>query len=323
MKRLLTIIFFLIGLGQVSLACCIEDDRTLTERLFQGNGGTIFTCKVLTFSTPKYPDGIQMQSSDGSIDGTATAEIVEVYFGKVDTTIITLRAGSYLKIGKTYLIYTSGSGRVFGFGGNCDRWTKQVADIPDSAYEVRLVKQFADIIKNKQTGNFVFKSQSGVVMATGKYKKGVAIGLWQHFNDKGIIKVSFDIKKNITSHYFSNGFIKSKQSGHDNIKIYESFIATVNGQLQRKEIDTIKSKSLTINTFFEYSTNGILKKMHGQSNLNGSGGFVNAYEEYFDNGNLQVHGQYSNNKRVGLWKWYNQDGTFQVEYDYKIGTINQ
>ena len=126
--RTLLIILLFAGFYQSSWGCCSDDNRTLTEMLFQGKAGTIFTCKVLTFSTPTYPDNIIVSSSDGSIDGTAIVEIITVYFGNVDTNIVTLRAGSYMTVGMTYLIYTGGSGRIFGFGGNCDRWSKQVKD---------------------------------------------------------------------------------------------------------------------------------------------------------------------------------------------------
>jgi hypothetical protein len=146
-------------------------DRTPAPNSFQGKAGTIFTCKVLTFSTPTSPDNIIVRSSGGSIDGTATAEIVTVYFGNVDTNIVTLRAGSYLTVGKTYLIYTGGSGRDFGFGGNCDRWSKQVTDNPATTNELSILKQFSDIFKNKTSGQFTFTNSKNIVVAIGQYKK--------------------------------------------------------------------------------------------------------------------------------------------------------
>ena len=214
MRTLLTILLF-VGLYKSSWGCCVGDDRTLTERLFQGKAGTIFTCKVLTFSTPTYPDNTIVDRSDGSIDGTATAEIVSVYFGKVDTNIITLRAGSYLTVGNTYLIYSRGSGRVFGFGGDCDRWSKQITDNPTITNELLILKQFSDILKNKTSGQFTFTNSKNIVVAKGQFKKGVATKTWQHFYDNGIIKAEFDLIKNITSgktgvykEFYENGNLK-------------------------------------------------------------------------------------------------------------------
>jgi hypothetical protein len=187
MKTLITILLF-IGLCKSSFGCCALDDRSLTEILFQGQPGTIFTCKVLTFSRPTNPNNIQDFRSDGSIDGTATAEIITVYFGKVDTNIVTLRAGSNLTVGLTYLIYTSGSGRVFGFGGNCDRRSKQVTDIPETINELLILKQFSDIFKNKTSGRFTFTNSKNIIVAKGKFKQGKPIKTWQHYYDNGNIK---------------------------------------------------------------------------------------------------------------------------------------
>ena len=53
--KILISIFLTIGVLNSSLGCCIEDNRGLTEMLFQGKPRTVFTCKVLTFSTPNYP----------------------------------------------------------------------------------------------------------------------------------------------------------------------------------------------------------------------------------------------------------------------------
>jgi hypothetical protein len=34
-------------------------------------------------------------------------------------------------------------------------------------------------------------------------------------------------------------------------------------------------------------------------------------------------GEYKMSKRVGLWKWYNEDGSFYAEFDYRDGTAGQ
>ena len=254
MRTLLTILLF-VGLYKSSWGCCVGDDRTLTERLFQGKAGTIFTCKVLTFSTPTYPDNTIVDRSDGSIDGTATAEIVSVYFGKVDTNIITLRAGSYLTVGNTYLIYSRGSGRVFGFGGDCDRWSKQITDNPTITNELLILKQFSDILKNKTTGQFTFTNSKNIVVAKGQFKKGVATKTWQHFYDNGIIKAEFNLIKNITSHYSTNGFIKSRSTVNGNIGYYEQFSNKINGQptFTKREVKNDTGLVMTVSEYYDNS----------------------------------------------------------------------
>jgi antitoxin component YwqK of YwqJK toxin-antitoxin module len=327
MKTLLTILLF-IGLYKSSLGCCAGDDRTLTEMLFQGKPGTIFTCKVLTFSIPTYPDNIIVSSSDGSIDGTATAEIVTVYFGKVDTNVVTLRAGSYLTVGMTYLIYTGGSGRVFGFGGNCDRWSKQVTDNPATTNELLILKQFAGIFKNKTAGDFTFTNSKNIVLAKGQFKKGKPIKLWQHFYDNGTIKAEFDLTRNITSQYSANGFIKSRSTVNENIGFYEQFSDKVNGKLTFTDRE-VKNDTGLVMTVSEYYDNGNIKNLSSQVNINSKGGGsystgkTGEYKEYYENGNLKLLGQYRTDKRIGLWKWYHENGEFNAEFDYKDGTGGQ
>lgn len=327
MRTVLTILFF-VGLYQSSLGCCASDDRTLTEMLFQGNPGTIFTCKVLTFSTPPtYPDQIISSSSDGSIDGTATVEIVTVYFGKVDTNVVTLRASSYLTIGNTYLIYTDGSGRIFSFGGICDRWSKQVTENPATINELSLLKQFSDIFKNKTSGQFTFSNSNNIVVANGQFMNGVAIKTWQHFYENGMIKAEFDLTKKITSQYAENGFIKSRSTVSDNIGYYEQFSDKINGQLTftDREVQNDTSLVMTVSDFYD---NGKMKNLYSQLILNGKGGSYSAgktgeYKEFYENGNLKLHGQYQNDKQIGLWKWYHENGEFNREFDYTDGTGGQ
>ena len=327
MRTLLTILLFII-LYKSSWGCCAGDDRTLTEMLFQGKAGVIFTCKVLTFSTPTYPDNIIVSSSDGSIDGTANAEIVTVYFGKVDTNIITLRAGSYLTVGKTYLIFTGGSGRVFGFGGNCDRWSKEVTENLTTTNELQILKQFSDIFRKKSSGQFTFTNSKNIVVAQGQFKKGIAIKTWKHFYDNGIIKADFDLTKNITSQYSGNGFIKSRSTVNENIGYYEQFSDKVNGRLTftYKEVENDTGLVMTLS---EYYDNGRIKNLSSQVNINSKGGGsystgkTGEYKEFYENGNLKLQGQFNTNKRVGLWKWYHENGEYNTEFDYKDGTGGQ
>lgn len=326
MRTLLMLIFF-IGLYNSSLGCCAVDNRTLTEMLFQGTAGTIFTCKVLTFSLPTYPDNIVAHSSVNFIDGKATAEIVTVYSGKVDTNIVTLRAGSFLTVGKTYLIYTTGSGKSFSFGGDCDRWSKQVTDNLEVANEIQILKQFSDIFKNKSSGEFTFTNSKNIVVAKGHYKEGVAVNTWQHFYPNGVIKATFDLTQNITSQYMPNGFIKSRSTINGNIGYYELFSAKTNGQLIYTD-NEVKNDTGLVMTVSEYYDNGKMKNLSSNVIINVkngsySGGRIGDYKEFYENGNLKLQGQYQTNKRVGLWQWYHENGEFNTETDYKEGTGGQ
>ena len=325
MKVLISILLT-IGLFNSSFGCCVEDNRTLTEKLFQGNPGTIFTCKVLTFSSPTYPDNMTVLHSDGSIDGTATVEIITVYFGKVDTNIVTLRAGSYLTVGMTYLIYTGGSGKKFSFGGSCDRWSKQITDSPAITNELFILKEFSCIFKNKKSGKFTFTNHKNITVSKGQFKKGKPIKIWRHYYSNGTIKVEFDLKNNVTTQYSANGFIKSRSTINNEIGFYERFSDKVNGQLAftTKEV---KNDTGLIMTVSEYYDNGNKKNLSSQINIKSKGygsystGKTGEYKEYYKNGNLKLQGQYKTNKRIGLWKWYRENGDFNTEFDYKDGAV--
>jgi antitoxin component YwqK of YwqJK toxin-antitoxin module len=326
MKTLLTILLF-VGLYNSSLGCCADDDRTLTEMLFQGKTGTIFTCKILTFSTLTDQYNNILTSSVG-IDGKATAEIVTVYFGKVDTNVVTLRAGSYLSVGKTYLIYTEGSGQVYGFGGTCDRWSKEITENFTTTIELQTLKQFSDIFRNKSSGQFTFTNSKNIVIAQGQFKEGLAIKIWKHFYDNGIIKAQFDLTNNITSQYSDNGFIKTRITVNGNIEYYEKFSDKVSGQLTFTDKE-VKNDTCLVMTVTEYYKNGNIKKLSSQLNINSKGGSsyssgkTGDYKEFHENGNLKLQGQFNTNKRIELWKWYHENGEFYTEFDYKDGTGGQ
>lgn len=40
------------------------------------------------------------------------------------------------------------------------------------------------------------------------------------------------------------------------------------------------------------------------------------YYSWFKNGKLKVNGTYKNKKRIGVWKWYNEDGDLTYSYYY-------
>lgn len=269
-----------------------------------------------------------VSSSDGSIDGTATAEIVTVYFGKVDTNIVTLRAGSYLTVGMTYLIYTGGSGKNFSFGGNCDRWTKQITDNPATTNELSILKQFSSIFKNKTSGKFIFTNHENIVISKGQFKKGKPIKTWQHYYNNGTMKSEFDLNKNITSQYSANGFIKSRSTVNNKIGFYEQFSNKVNGQLTFTDKE-VKNDTGTVMTVSNYYDNGNKKNLSSQVNIKSNGtsyystGKTGEYKEYYKNGNLKLQGQYNTNKRIGLWKWYHENGGYNTEFDYKSGIVEK
>lgn len=41
-----------------------------------------------------------------------------------------------------------------------------------------------------------------------------------------------------------------------------------------------------------------------------------AYKIFYPNGRLKIHGAYKNEKKVGIWYFYNEDGKFEKEIDF-------
>lgn len=332
------IIFIIFLLRQINVfGSCGFDSRTLTEMLFENKAGTVFSCKILAMTAPKQiisgPDSNGLiresySSCGGGIDGTATAQIIKVYFGIVDTNVITLKTGSSLIVGKSYLIYTGGSGRVFACGGSCDQRTHQLTDSPENLSELKVLSQFADIYKNKKSGKYTFVSSTKIVLATGEFKKGVPIKTWKHYFADGTLKTENNLQAKRTKTYYANGLILN-----DNIEYKDSSVSLVysnviSGQLNYRWV-TIPNEKGSILIMYEYYSNGNLKLLDGQQNIiypNGSAsceGKIGKYVEGFENGKIKLTGEYNKTKRVGLWKWYNEDGSFNAEVDYKDGTGGQ
>lgn len=327
MRKLLFTISFILFTSLVFSTTCIEDNRTITERLFQNNTGTIFTCEILTYTKPdsyiEYKDiGVKLYKEN--VIASATARIITVYFGEVDTNIVSLKTSSNLKIGEKYLIYTYGQGREFSFGGICDIWSKQLKDNPEIKNELLILQQFSEIFKKKESGKFIFKNSHNDIISIGSYKKGKPTKVWKHFYDNGIIKAEYNLTKNITSQYFKSGYIKSRSTIKRNIRFYEKFLDKINGQLKFTNREVEKDTS-SIMTVTEYYDNGQMKKLSSQVNINHYGGSYSTgktgvYKEFHENGILKVQGQYQTNKPIGLWKWYNENGKLHKKFDYKNGT---
>lgn len=326
-----TLIFILIFTFQQlnTFSSCGVDDRTLTEMLFQNKAGTIFSCKILTMTTPKYDNDINAVSScGGGIDGTATAEIIAVFFGKVDTSIITLKTGSNLLIGKSYIIYTTGDGVVFSCGGSCDNRTHQIANSAEDISELKILNQFSDIYKNNKSGKYIFLSSTKKVLATGEFKKGIPVKTWNHYFASGILKTQYDLKFKQTKFYSASGLIIADNIEYKDSSVNLSYSNLVKGQLNYRWV-TIKNNNGFITTMYEYYPNSNLKLCESTVYIEVRGGGTTTdgktgkYIEGYENGKVKVTGELNKSKRLGLWKWYNDDGSFYAEFDYKDGTGGQ
>lgn len=331
MKTIL--IFIILFLRQfIAISCCAGDDRTLIELLLQGKPGTIFSCKIISMTVPKpvinLPDsnGITRETynSSGGIDGTAIVEIIRVYFGKVDTNIVTLKTASFLTVGKSYIIYSGVDGKVFYCGGNCDNRTHLLTKSKDDINEEKILDQFSKIYKKNKSGKFTFYSSTNKLLAVGEFKKGVPVKIWKHYHTNGNLKSELNLQTNHNKYFNGNGLIIRENIINKDSSVYITYFGNADQRVSSRWV-TMRNEKGNISMTVEYYANGHLKILIGQQSIfddkgNESNiGTAGKYMEGYENGVIKVIGAYLKNKRIGLWKWYNEDGSFYAEYDYKDG----
>lgn len=120
------------------------------------------------------------------------------------------------------------------------------------------------------------------IIKSGKFKETYKNGLWETFYSNGQLK---------SICHYDMGFIKGeKKEYHKNGKI---------AQKENYENGVIEGLSVS------YHENGKwkIKATYKSGHLEGT------YIEYFKNGIIKVKGEYINDDKVGLFKYFNEDGT--------------
>jgi antitoxin component YwqK of YwqJK toxin-antitoxin module len=83
-----------------------------------------------------------------------------------------------------------------------------------------------------------------------------------------------------------------------------------NGPIPLQKADT---NSYT-GSLIEYYTEGTSKKfieVYKEGVKNGK------YKSWYKSGQLKVTGNYSHNKRIGVWKWFTEKGELEYLFEYK------
>lgn len=177
--------------SSVCFSQCKFDNRTLTEIIFQNNT-TIFSCTILTSAKDK----------SGNI--YSTARINEIFIGSVNDSVIRISNGNanskdgqghLLKVGSKLLYYGHSNSKNFACCDNCDTWSKEINDSNSSKDEIKLLKQFSRIFKKKKSGKYKFYWKDKTLIASGKYKKGIPVDIWNHYNNDGKLKSTINLSK--------------------------------------------------------------------------------------------------------------------------------
>lgn len=317
MKIILLLILLFVS-NEIKALQCQQDNRSLTEMLYNGTQGTIFTCKIIsiipeeteqTINSNKNNKVIHIGGSRGEFNSNQYyAQIIKVYFGQVDTEVVKIQSMYTFKINTNYLIFTSGKGKTFYAGGPCDIRTKEITNDKNILKEIEIIDKFSDIISKKKSEKISMKNELGFIISEGKFKRGKAVGTWKHFYNNGIIKLENNLKKKSTINYFSNGFVWYKQFYKKDTFVHMQYLNNSTNQLEIIEYDIPNSPNSTIYRFETYK-NGKLEKIQSQCGM----GFYGNYFEYFESGKIKILGQYKEGIKAGKWITYKENGEIENE----------
>jgi antitoxin component YwqK of YwqJK toxin-antitoxin module len=299
---------------------CQLDDRTLTELLFGSDRGTIFTCEVISEILPIYTEvkidttirkGINLREGLVSDRNDLNrfqyyVKVKEIYFGKIDSSVVKLISMYGFKVGSNYLVYSKGTGKDFFAGGPCERRTKLLTNSIEILNELQTISTFSNIVNRQKTRKITIRNIQNTIVTEGKFKKGKPVGKWRFYYDNLMLKVEINLLKKTETRYYNNNRIQLyKFYKKDTLCYYQYKNDSANClDIIEKDIPIVKDKQQK--WYFEIYENCIIKQKHTQEN---GVGFVDDYIEYYSNGKTKNIGKYKNGKKIGEWTEYNENGT--------------
>ena len=331
MKNLYVLCFFLIGLNFTLNGCCGMEFYSLTELLVsQEDQRSIMIVNV----DSSWIDG------RGYFYNRAKVDEVFRYPPKSDQILIrtgiqnSSAGGQLLHPGMYLLVSGSKDGQVYG-GFVCDVFSTPLGKDYRRAATLSIIRKYYKLVKEKYTGNLEL-SLDGNTFAQGTLKNGVPDGKWTHY-DFPLYKSDELYLKSIA--HYSNGQLHGEvtkiQLGNQTRTIKIQYDA---GKIL-KEQTSIKGTVSDFNTFeteYEYHPDYYLKTsitrtgedtMHSEkTNLflnlpySSSLGYLQTLHghirNYHKNGALKEEGEYWWGAKVGIWQYYDTDGTL-TEKVYK------
>ncbi|MBL4656534.1 MAG: hypothetical protein JKX73_00930 [Flavobacteriales bacterium] len=257
--------------------------------------------------------------------------IQEVFFGRVDSNIVTLKTGTRgsstggwrLPENSEWLIYTAGKGKVFGAGGICDRRSKKASDTKKFQRELEFIRTIRDVRKNKRTRKIELFYANNNPSAQGQFKKGKPDGNWKHYYENGKLK---------TEENYLNGEYDGEHKEYSKYGLIEKELLYQKGEVLIGSTYTYDRKdpikNTKINKFTPEGHMTTTKKYHSNDKLalvysilyaKGNSSITNMqgqWTKYYESGQVQETGKYDNNKKVGFWVTYSQDGTLTSKENY-------
>ncbi len=176
-----------------SFSECYLANKSLTEILLIKDA-TIFSCTILS-------------STESELEYvTHKVRVNEVFIGTVKDTLVKINGGNarqknhigqvlkdrgrLLTVGSQLLFY--GTAENYMCCTECDKWNKEINNTNSSKEEIKIIKQFAEIYNKRISGKFKFYWHETILIASGSFKKGVPVGVWNHYYNDGKLKTQAD-----------------------------------------------------------------------------------------------------------------------------------
>ena len=162
----------------------------------------------------------------------------------------------------------------------------------------------------KRDGLAIIYYDNGRIKEKGQYKAGKKDGDWKDYNQKGklLTIVTYDQGKAIKTE--NPGAIQDSVVYHENGRIKMQGITNAGKRHGEWKHYDAKGKLLTI-TIYDFGD------IMSQENP----GAIGNITEYHDNGRVKAEGMTNNNKRDGVWKFYDSRGVHTKTVTYSSGEI--
>jgi antitoxin component YwqK of YwqJK toxin-antitoxin module len=162
-----------------------------------------------------------------------------------------------------------------------------------------------NFVKGKKHGEWEEYLFDGELVGKGNYFNGKESGIWEFYEDGKVTRKEFLHKGKMIGRWYpvkdnlgESNLFKPRNLGSRYDK-WNSEQPEIDG-VQINQYDNDGKKT----GLWEYNFHNGAKSLKHYEN-----GKLNGYAKYiWNNGNLSAEGIYGNNKQVGIWKHYNQDG---------------
>lgn len=173
-------------------------------------------------------------------------------------------------------------------------------------------------------GTFKKYSKSGNIVQVKTYNNGLIVNQIDNPTIRDTLKVkNIDVKHE----YYPNGTLKSIKTYQDSIPFGSHIYYDQNGEITKAEIFNklgIKTSEGKLDTLSQKQ--GLWTSFFDDGNIESVGEYsdnekINTWEFFYRNGNLRQKGAYKENFPDGLWTWYYDNGNILTEINYYIGEI--